>query len=225
MQTFLKVIIVLCVVLAAGLTTFLVLPKPPLAVADDEVDGYPAATVSYGTDGQGGDVLFVDGLLVGATMKAVRASLEGHAGRITRMQITSAGGLGPAADRLAALVNTRHLPVRVAANKICSSACVFFLAAVEPGLRRIDDAAWLRVHGNGVGADQDAAPMRMMDQPVEAMSRNWHRFLDACPSKPLNRNAGIAMTWGEIQQVDRNPSSLDCRKMAYRTKDWLFARY
>ena len=231
---FLRIVVAVCLGTAAVLSINAYRATrnaaPTTAAADageDPDDGYPAAKVELRRSAHG-STLRIDGLLVKATMVEVNRVLAAHSREVTSLQIKSGGGLGPYAGRLADIVNAARIPVVVANDTLCSSACVFFLAAVHPELWSFEPRAWLRVHGNSAGptdpADNDPS-MRIMDAPIEAMSPNWHRFLVACPSRPLFRNAGLSMTWTEVQAVDRNPASIDCAKIAYRTKAWTYSMF
>ena len=59
---------------------------------------------------------------------------------------------------------------------------------------------------------------------VRRLSPGWFAFLAGCRSKPLVRDAGLAMTWGEVQMIERGGAVPDCDRIAFRNKEWLFAR-
>ena len=216
----LRIGLLLVVLTAAGITTFAFwLDRQP-----DPLDLLPAAAVSYHSDPAGKGTIDIDGLLTPATASIVEQMVKTPPGPIATLRIRSNGGGGNGADRLAKLANANNLRVRVDDRTICSSACVIFLGAVQTRLLDIAPGAWLRVHGRSTGADDpvDRQPSTVMDTWVESLSPAWYRFLKACTSKPLVRDAGLAMTWGEVKALERAPGSIDCDRIAYRTKDWLF---
>ena len=45
------------------------------------------------------------------------------------------------------------------------------------------------------------------------------QVLARCPTRPLLREAGIAMTWDEVRLVERDPAQ-GCEPFAHRTKAW-----
>lgn len=190
----------------------------------DLMDILPAAAVSFTQEPQTGGTITIDGLLTPATASAVERIMKGPPGPVATLRVRSGGGGGNGAERLAQLVNKAGLKLRIEDRAICSSACVIMLGDIDKRLLQIAPGAWLRVHGRSTGPNDplDRQPSSLMDRWVGQLSPAWLAFLAACPSKPLVRDAGIAMTWAEIKSLERAPASVDCDRIAYRTKDWLF---
>ncbi len=190
----------------------------------DVAELLPAAEVSYRMDPATRGTIEIDGLLTPATASIVERMMKGPPWPVATLRVRSNGGGGNGAERLARLANAAGLQVRVEDRAICSSACVIFLAQVRPELRRVAPGAWLRVHGRSTGPDdpRDREKSTVMDEWVGMISPAWLRFLEGCRSKPLVRDAGIAMTWAEVEAVGRGPAAVDCDAIGHRTKDWLF---
>ncbi len=56
------------------------------------------------------------------------------------------------------------------------------------------------------------------------LSPRWFAVLARCPTRPLVREAGIAMTWDEVRLLERD-STQGCEPFAHRTKAWLTQRH
>ena len=182
-----------------------------------QADGYPSANIT-----RSGDVLVMNGLIVNATL--ARVAQEMATAPVRRIRVWSGGGMGAASILLARRLNQAGVVMEVGPRSVCSSACVMLLAELRPELRAIDPGAWLRVHGSSDGPDdlRDAErPDQNMGPWVRKLSPAWFDYLAACTSKPLVRNAGLAMTWGEVRAVERGAGAA-CDRIAFRTKDWLF---
>ena len=190
----------------------------------EERDSYPAAQVSFGQVPRVGGTITMNGLIVSGTLERVKAELDRHPGEVQGLRVRSEEGTESAAGRLAQLVNRAGLMVRVEAGAVCGGACVLFLADVEPKLRMIDGRAWMLVRGRSELAAGEEKPddAVYMATAVGQISSVWLAFLRHCKSEPLERTAGLAMTWGEVQGLATPEPSLNCEKIAFRDHDWLF---
>ena len=184
-----------------------------VAIAGDTLS--PAAITRDGT------VLTVRGPIGAATVKLIDRELDASPVRALRLYAPT--GLEPAALALARRLNTAGTRVELGARALCANACIILLAELKPALRSIDNLAWLRVSGisagpqdphDGDSPDGGVAPW------VKTLSGQWHEFLQYCPTKPLIRDAGLAMTWAEIQALARPPRP-DCGKISFRNKNWV----
>lgn len=189
-----------------------------------ERDSFPAAKVEFGQTPKLGGTVTVTGLINSATVDLVQKELDAHGGAVQVLRVRSEGGTAAAAARLARLVNRAGLFVRVEARAVCASVCVMFMGEVEVRLRVIDNRAWLLVRGSsdlaaGVKKPDSAV---YMAQQVGELSPLWLAFLRRCGSEPLERRAGLAMTWGQVQSLATPGTKLDCDTIAMRDRDWLF---
>lgn len=189
-----------------------------------ERDSFPAAKVEFGQSPKLGGTVSVTGLIVSATLDLVQKELDAHPGAVQVLRVRSEGGTVAAAARLAQVVNGAGLFVRVEAQSVCAAACVMLLGDVEARLRVIDNRAWLLVRGNSdlpAGVKKPDSAVYMAKQ-VGELSPAWLAFLRRCASEPVERSAGLAMTWGEVQSLVSSVVKVECEKIAFRTRDWLF---
>jgi hypothetical protein len=131
---------------------------------------------------------------------------------------------------LARIFDTIGADLILEENAICASACVILVAAMSEGHRHLAPGSWLFVHpespalpeirldpsGSAAGDPDDS-----MDRWIAKISTNWLGFLQGCKMQPLSQRGGLAMTWAEVEQVDKDPSSIDCDRIAYRDIEWL----
>jgi hypothetical protein len=206
----------------------------------DAGDGYgPAAIVQRDAVAAGGTLGLV-GPIGSTTVRNVAAAIDRFGGRVAAVSVRSLGGIDVAAVELARLFDTLGADLVLEDHAICASACVILVAAVSEGHRHLAPGSWLFVHpasrersdspealsGSAVAqalGEVPNDPENSMARWVAKISPNWLSFLQGCPLQPLLQRGGLAMTWAEIEQVDKDPSSLDCARIAYRDVEWLRA--
>jgi hypothetical protein len=203
----------------------------------DAGDGYGPATIVYRS--AGGTIGLV-GPIGSMTVRNVEAGIDRSWGRVSAVSVRSLGGIDVSAVELARLFETLGADLVLEDQAICASACVILVAAVSEGHRHLAPGAWLFVHPAArqlpespdalsgraqaqVPGETPGDPEDSMERWVAKISPNWLSFLQGCQLQPLLQRGGLAMTWAEIERVDKDPSSLDCDRIAYRDVDWLRA--
>jgi hypothetical protein len=206
----------------------------------DAGDGYGSATIVHRDGMTAGGTLGVVGPIGSMTVRNVAAEIDRSRGRVSSVSVRSLGGIDVAAVELARLFDTLGADLVLEDQAICASACVILVAAVSEAHRHLAPGSWLFVHpavrepaetpealsGSAVAqalGEMPDDPENSMERWVAKISPNWLVFLQGCQLQPLVQRGGLAMTWAEIERVDKDPSSLDCDRIAYRDVDWLRA--
>jgi len=223
-------------VATVGVAVVAVLLPPSGPATSDGGDGYGAAAIDYQSRLPVGGMLRVVGPIGSMTLRDIESTIDRARGRVSVVSVRSLGGIDVTAVELARFFDTIGADLVLDDNAICASACVILVAAMSEGHRHLAPGAWLFVHpeslalpetqpsggaaaqGFGNAADE---PEDSMDRWVEKISKNWLSFLQGCKLQPLSQRGGLAMTWAEVEQVDKDPSSLDCDRIAYRDIEWL----